>query len=74
MVIFYVDDIIITTKNDIMQTFEITNLGDAKIYLGVELIYDNCAIYFHQRRYIQKLLDKFGMTSCNSLLVSMNPK
>lgn len=42
--------------------------------LGVELIYDNCAIYFHQRRYIQKLLDKFGMTSCNSLLVSMNPK
>jgi lipid II:glycine glycyltransferase (peptidoglycan interpeptide bridge formation enzyme) len=51
-----------------------TDLGDAKYYLGVELTHTREEIYFHQKGYIEKLLDRFGMSTCMPLAVPMNPR
>lgn len=44
-----------------MTEFDMTNIEDACIYLRVKLHYDKHGIYLHQRRYIEKLLDKFNL-------------
>jgi hypothetical protein len=56
-----------------MSTFKMTDLGDAKYYLRVELTHTKEGIYFHQRGYIKKLLDRFGMSNCIPVAVPMNP-
>ena len=57
-----------------MKSFKITNLGDAKFYLGIKLIQRHDGIYFHQQGYIQRLLDKFGMSDCIPFSTPLNPK
>jgi hypothetical protein len=70
ILLLYVDDILITgddTSNiDILNAqlnskYKMTYLGDAQLYLGVKLLYTPDGIYFHQRSYIQRLLERFGM-------------
>ena len=51
-----------------------TYLDDAQLYLGVEFLYTPDGIYFHQRSYIQRLLERFGMQDCNPLSTPMNSK
>lgn len=57
-----------------MNTFKMTNLGNASCYLGVELLQKSEGTYFHQKGYIEKLLDRFGMTNCSPMTVPMNPR
>ena len=57
-----------------MQTLKMTNLGNANFYLGVEILQDYDGTYFHQRGYIERLLNRFGMKNCTILSTSMNPK
>jgi hypothetical protein len=83
ILLLYVDDIILTGDDDatishikrtMMDSFKMTDLGDARYYLGIELDYTEDGIYFHQKGYIEKLLDRFGMINCSPLLVPMNPR
>jgi hypothetical protein len=83
VLLLYVDDIILTGDDDttithikqtLMKNFKMTDLGDARYYLGVELDYTFDGIYFHQKGYIEKLLERFGMTTCTPLTVPMNPR
>ena len=77
-------DNIITTSNDgkhiqhlkqyMMGTFHMTDLGTTSYYLGVEIQQKPEGIYFHQKGYVEKLLDRFGMTDCTLMAVPMNPK
>lgn len=82
IILLYVDDIIITgnvkqniqkLKVKMMSEIEMTDLGDARMYLGVELHYYKQEIYFHQQKYITKLLERFNLTYCKPLDISMNP-
>jgi hypothetical protein len=75
ILLLYVDDIILTGDDDatishikrtMMDSFKMTDLGDARYYLGIELDYTEDGIYFHQKGYIEKLLDRFGMINCTS--------
>jgi hypothetical protein len=50
-----------------------SDLGDATYYLGVEIVQQDNGIYFHQRGYIEKILDRFGMSNCTPLSSPMNP-
>jgi hypothetical protein len=56
-----------------MTTFKMTDLGDAKYYLGIELTHTKEGIYFHQRGYIEKLLNRFGISNYVHVAVPMNP-
>jgi len=55
-----------------MKTFEMTDLGRATLYLGIEIEIHSTRIWLHQRRYIQKLLTKFGVDSCKTASVPMS--
>jgi hypothetical protein len=83
IILLYVDDIIITRNDDkniqhlkhhMMTTFCMTNLGNVSYYLGVEIQQCPEGTYFHQKGYIEKLLDKFGMSGCTLASIRMNPK
>jgi transposase InsO family protein len=71
-VVIYVDDILIVadtsenakwTKNLISAEFKITDLGDAKYYLGVEIVRDRekRIVYLNQRKYVDDITEKFGL-------------
>ena len=76
IVSIYVDDLqIIRAKNsneiqklkDLLSTrFSMTDLGPIRQYLGMEITRDRNkkTLRISQGRYIQKILDRFGMTDC----------
>ena len=68
IVLIYVDDMLITGDNKtkilalqrvLTDAFDMTDLGIAHEYLGVEFEYCTSGIWIHQRTYINKLLQKF---------------
>lgn len=80
IVVFYVNDLLLVGDNHdehnriksiLTRKFDMTILGDAKLYLGAELKQTNIGIYLHQRRFILKLLAKFNVDTCNAVLPSM---
>ena len=57
IILLYVDDIliieddkdyIIELKKRMMHSYKMTNLGDAKFYIGINIIQGDISIYFHQ--------------------------
>ncbi|XP_014660668.1 uncharacterized protein LOC106804324 [Setaria italica] len=76
----YVDDLIITGtdqgevntfKEEMKETFKMSDLGCLRYYLGIEVNQQPGWITLSQAAYAAKLLEKFGMTSCNSVQVPM---
>jgi len=43
------------------------DLGEAKIVLGMQVIQEDGKIYVHQKEYIKKLLEIYGMEECNAV-------
>jgi len=81
-ILLYVDDLLITgndherissLKAALKRDFKMTDLGLADIYLGAEIRRRKMGILLTQTSYIRKLLVKFGMTSCNSSELPMDP-
>lgn len=69
----YVDDLIYTGNNtkmmmefkeDMMKTFEMTDLGLMSYFLGIEVSQRNEGIFISQKKYIEGLLKKFNMYGC----------
>ena len=53
-------------KQSVATRFALTNEGKLEYYLGGELEYkDQNTLVLHQRGYIKKLLEHFGMVDCN---------
>ncbi|XP_019091020.1 PREDICTED: uncharacterized protein LOC109128653 [Camelina sativa] len=78
----YVDDLIITGSNEGMikkfkdnlsKTFEMTDLGKLKYFLGFEITYTEGGVFLSQRKYAQQLLEKFGMENCKSVNTPLMP-
>jgi hypothetical protein len=83
ILLLYVDDLLLTgddsieidrIKMELSKEFEMTNLGLAHNYLGVEIVHQDNGIFIHQKTYIQKLLKKFGLQNCNPTNLPMDPK
>jgi hypothetical protein len=83
IILLYVDDLLITGDNsqeisrlqsELQKEFEMSDLGTAQNYLGVEIEYHPSGIFLHQRSYIRKLLEKFKLQNCNSAKLPMDPK
>ena len=71
--IIVVDDIIVCTNDEQLRAtvekrldeqFKIKAFGDVKSYVGLEIEYKANSIVLHQKPYIMKLLERFGMQSC----------
>ena len=54
----------IHTKNILQQKFKMEDQGKIKYFLGIEFTYEDNVIYMHQKRYLQRLREKFGMKDC----------
>jgi len=75
MIMLYVDDVIITgncvnlqneVRKQLAARFEMTDLGECKFVLGIEIMRPKNwnGVILCQRRYVQDILEKFGMTDC----------
>ncbi|KAF0691419.1 Aste57867_17344 [Aphanomyces stellatus] len=74
LLIVYVDDITITGNNndgiekacdELKQRFEMTDLGQLKSILGVQVDVNGNVVTMSQQGYVEVLLDKFNMVDCN---------
>jgi hypothetical protein len=80
----YVDDLVITGncpklirdfKADIGTRFKITDMGELKWILGMEVVRDrkNRTLTLHQRKYINDILDLFKMQDCHPKATPADP-
>lgn len=76
IVLVYVDDILIAgnqidkineIKLKLSKDFEITDMGETKFFLGVEIMRKDNEITIIQRRYIRDLLKRFKMEDANGI-------
>ena len=83
LLLIYVDDLLISgndeaaisaLKEKLKQEFEMTDLGTASSYLGVDIHRKSDGIFISQKGYIEKLLTKFHMQHCNSIDLPTEPK
>jgi hypothetical protein len=72
----YVDDLVVTGaeqqvvtkfKEEMKRLFSMTDLGLLRYYLGQEVKQEQGCITISQGAYTSRLLDKPGMTDCNSV-------
>jgi hypothetical protein len=76
----YVDDLLVVGesvdeiqrfKQEMMQTFKMSDLGDLSYYLGIAVKQSKEGITLCQSLYASKLLDRVGLGSCNGCAVPM---
>jgi hypothetical protein len=79
----YVDDLLVTGsdktliedfKAEMLNVFEMTDLGLMSYFLGMEVKQSNDGIFICQTKYAKQILKKFHMESCKSTSTPMNLK
>jgi len=79
----YVDDLLVTSNNpeliqqfkdDMLQVFKMTNLGEMSFFLGMEVNQKNGEIFISQRKYAKEILKKFSMENYKSMNTHMYQK
>ena len=74
IIIAYVDDVLflgpnksllVSKKTEFMKLWECRDLGDCKEFLRMRITYKNGKIYLDQTAYLQKVLERFGMTNAH---------
>jgi len=80
IIAIYVDDILVASNNEVRieelkkslsKDFELKDLGQLNYCLGIDFTHGNDSIFASQRRYIDEVLDKFGMSNCKSVSTPM---
>jgi len=79
----YVDDLLVTGSNteqvehfklNMMEVFEMTDLGLMSFFLGMEILQGKDEIFICQKKYSMEILKKFHMESCKPTTTPMNQK
>ncbi|XP_049367923.1 uncharacterized mitochondrial protein AtMg00810-like [Solanum verrucosum] len=79
----YVDDLLVTGNNtrlveefkeEMMQIFEMTDLGLMTYFLGMEIKPSKSEVFICQKKYAKEILKKFQMEECKSMSTPMNKK
>src|SRR5690606_27502293 len=52
-------------KQELSQRFDVKDMGEAKTFLGMEIHRTEDGIKVNQNSYINNILNRFGMASCN---------
>lgn len=83
LIALYVDDLLIagsslteveSIKKKLNHRFEMKNMGEAKVILGIEISRDreNRRLFINQSEYTQNVLERFGMTNSNPVATPMD--
>lgn len=82
-ILLYVDDLLVAsgsrslvdqTKNLLSERYRMTDLGPAKQFLNIRIDrLINGSICLSQERFVDTILERFGMTSCNGVATPMEP-
>ncbi|KAI5337554.1 hypothetical protein L3X38_016825 [Prunus dulcis] len=76
IVSLYVDDIVYIGINPqmlqefrkyMMKHYEMTDLGLSHHFLGMGILQTEKSIFIHQKKYAQKLIEKFGLKDCKAV-------
>lgn len=74
IVSIYVDDLLFTSNDEEMlyefkcsmrREFDMTDLGEMRFFLGIEVLQRSDGIFICQRKYANEVLSRFGMTNSN---------
>ena len=77
----YVDDLIVTGNDDenikdvkrkLKSEFKISDLGELKYFLGIEIVKKEDKLCLSQRKYLLDVLKKFGMSACKPLQIPLD--
>lgn len=80
VVSIYVDDIVYTGNDqemmqtfiaDMMQRYEMFDLGLLHHFLGMKIIQTKSSIFIHQRKYAASLLNKFRLQNCKVVSIPL---
>ena len=80
IVSIYVDDIVYTGsserilsefKKEMMQRYEMTDLGLLHHFLGMGILQTDQGVFIHQSKYAKSLLSKFGLEDCKPVSISL---
>jgi Reverse transcriptase (RNA-dependent DNA polymerase)/gag-polypeptide of LTR copia-type/Integrase core domain/GAG-pre-integrase domain len=83
-VLVYVDDLLIAgklisdvqhVKDMLMSAFDARDLGEAKYFIGMEIVRDRSAKYLKlvQKKYAEEVVARFGLSDANPTVVPLNP-
>lgn len=73
----YVDDMLVTSLNEIKLTrfkssmeneFEISYLENLAYFLGMEVVNTKFGVFLHLKKYAEDILKKFKMCNCNTAI------
>nr|ABB47015.1 retrotransposon protein, putative, unclassified [Oryza sativa Japonica Group] len=79
----YVDDLVITGtkdaevvtfKEEMKATFQMSDLGPLSFYLGIEVHQDDSGITLRQTAYAKRIVELAGLTDCNPALTPMEER
>ncbi|KZV41734.1 retrovirus-related Pol polyprotein from transposon TNT 1-94 [Dorcoceras hygrometricum] len=79
----YVDDLLVTGNNtsivekfkqEMMEIFEMTNLGLMTFFLGMEIKQSEFEVFICQKKYAKEILKKFKLEDCKQMGTPMNSK
>nr|KAJ0226697.1 hypothetical protein LSAT_V11C100011720 [Lactuca sativa] len=82
MICLYVDDMLIfgtdleevdKTKKFLSSSFDMKDMGDSKVILGIRIRKGNNGISISQSHYIEKILKKFNFENCSSVSTPIDP-
>jgi histone deacetylase 1/2 len=77
----YIDDLVITKSNvdinldlkkQLVDTFEMTNLGLLHLFLGIQVLHMDDGIFISQPKYVWNILEKFIWKTINHFLCLTN--
>jgi len=83
IVSLYVDDLLVTGNNELlveefkqemMNVFEMTDLGLMTYFLGMEVKQSQNEVFICQKKYAKEILKKFQMEECKATSTPMNQK
>ena len=82
MLCLYVDDLLVTGdskqeidrfKKEMMDEFEMSDIGRIAYFLGMEFVTTKSGIFLHQKKYATDILKRFNMLDCNSATTPCEP-
>jgi len=81
IIAIYVDGITIfgsspfrhTLKGSLQNEFDLSDLGSLNWLLGIQIEWGQKSVTLSQQAYIDQLLVKFGMDTCNPVILPLNP-